>query len=85
MLAEVGRDCAGGGNTVLGTATAAAAADVAREDSVGMDPVEVALTGVRIAGDGVDLGWWTSMGRISVLSSLVFFCLGSGAFSFSWT
>jgi hypothetical protein len=85
VLAEVGRDWAGGGNTVLGTATAAAAADVAREDSVGMDPVEVALTGVRIAGDGVDLGWWTSMGRISVLSSLVFFCLGSGAFSFSWT
>ena len=85
MLAEVGRDWAGGGNTVLGTATAAAAADVAREDSVGMDPVEVALTGVRIAGDGVDLGWWTSMGRISVLSSLVFFCLGSGAFSFSCT
>lgn len=57
MLAELGRDWPGVGNTVLGTATAAAAADAVKEDSVGMDPVEVALAGARIADDGVDLGW----------------------------
>lgn len=57
VLAELGRACPGVGNTVLGTATAAAAADALKEDSVGMDPVEVALAGARIAGDGVDLGW----------------------------
>jgi hypothetical protein len=57
VLAELGRDWLGVGNTVLGTATAAAAAEAAREDSVGMEPVEVALAGARIAGDGVDLGW----------------------------
>jgi hypothetical protein len=69
---------------MLGTATAFAA-DKAKLDRVGMEPVEAELAAVRIAGDGVDFGWWTSMGRISVFSSLVFFCLGSGAFSFSWT
>jgi hypothetical protein len=41
--------------------------------------------GVGRAGDGVVLGAWMSMGRISVFNSLVFFCFGSGAFSFSWT
>lgn len=57
VLAELGRAWPGVGNTVLGTATAAAAAaDAVKEDSVGMDPVEVALAGARIAGDGVDLG-----------------------------
>jgi hypothetical protein len=69
---------------MLGTATAFAA-DIDKLDRVGMDPVEVEVVGVRMGGVGVDFGWWTSMGRISVFNSLVFFCLGSGAFSFSWT
>lgn len=45
----------------------------------------VAGEGTGRAGGGVDFGWWTSIGKISVFNSLVFFCLGSGAFSFSWT
>lgn len=63
---------------IWGTATSVAGL-------TGFDDAAVAAGGVARAGEGVDFGAWISMGRISVLSSLVFFCFGSGAFSFSWT
>jgi hypothetical protein len=70
----VGGPAAAASPAICGTATSG-------EGFAGFDD----STGVVSAGDGVDLGAWISMGRISVLSSLVFFCFGSGAFSFSWT